>query len=110
MRKWLSLSALCIGLSAALYAQTPVAINGALHVDGNKILNARNVEPQLRGISLSWSLWAGRKYYNPAVIDWLTNDFKVSIVRVAMGVQPEHGYLQEPALQRQLVVNEVDQA
>ncbi|MGZ3820200.1 MAG: glycoside hydrolase family 5 protein, partial [Mucilaginibacter sp.] len=62
------------------------------------------------GISLSWSLWAGRKYYNPAVIDWLTNDFKVSIVRVAMGVQPEHGYLQEPALQRQLVVNEVDQA
>jgi endoglucanase len=93
-----------------LSAQTPVAKNGALHVDGHKILNQYNKEPQLRGLSFSWSLWGGRKYYNPAVTDWIVNDFKVSIVRVAMGVQPQHGYLDEPELQRQLVINTVDQA
>ena len=110
MKKVLLLFVLVIVTRATLFAQTPVAKNGALHVDGSKILNEHGVEPQLRGISLSWSVWGGRKYYNPAVIDWLTNDFKVSILRVAMAVQPEHGYLEEPALQRQLVVNVVDQA
>ncbi|WP_426671611.1 glycoside hydrolase family 5 protein [Mucilaginibacter sp. McL0603] len=93
-----------------LSAQTPVAKNGALHVKGGQILNQHGVEPQLRGISLSWSLWGGRKYYNPEVVDWLTNDFKISILRVAMGVQPKHGYLDEPALQKQLVITEVDEA
>jgi endoglucanase len=103
---------LCVCITSTLFAQakTPVDKNGALHVEGNKILNQHGIEPQLRGLSFSWSLWGGRKYYNPAVVDWITNDFKVSIIRAAMGVQPEHGYLEEPAAQRQLIVNVVDQA
>jgi endoglucanase len=96
--------------SAIAFAQNPVAVNGALRVENNIIVNKNGVPPQLRGISFSWSLWQGRKYYNPAVVNWLTGDFKVSIIRAAMGVEPDHGYLQEPALQRQLIVNVVDQA
>ncbi|MDB5138489.1 MAG: glycosyl hydrolase family 5 [Mucilaginibacter sp.] len=99
--------------NAALFAQstkTPVAVNGALRVENGKIINKDGAEPQLRGISFSWSLWQGRKYYNPAVVNWLANDFKVSLIRASMGVQPDHGYLQEPALQKQLIVNVVDQA
>src|ERR1700733_11694220 len=110
MKKAFIILFLSLSFGGILSAQTPVAKNGALGVKDGKIVNQHGVEPQLRGISLSWSLWGGRKYYNPAVVDWLTNDFKVSILRVAMGVQPEHGYLDEPALQRQLVVNTVDQA
>ncbi|MEO7213606.1 glycoside hydrolase family 5 protein [Mucilaginibacter sp.] len=91
-------------------AGSPVAVNGALSVKGSKIVNKNGVPPQLRGISLSWSLWAGKKYYNPAVVDWLARDFKVSIIRPAMGVQPRHGYLQEPALQKQLMITVVNQA
>jgi endoglucanase len=90
--------------------QTPVAVNGALRVQNNIIVNKNGVAPQLRGISFSWSLWGGRKYYNPAVVNWLTSDFKVSIIRASMGVQPDHGYLQEPILQTQLIENVVDQA
>jgi endoglucanase len=96
--------------SGMLLAQTPVEKNGSLRVSRGKIVNKDGVEPQLRGISFSWSLWGGRKYYNPAVVDWMADDFKVSILRMAMGVQPEHGYLQEPELQRQLVVEATDQA
>src|ERR1700743_3821694 len=92
---------LCIIFDTALMAQTPVSINGALRVENNIIVNKNGLAPQLRGISLSWSIWQGRKYYNPAVIDWLSNDFKVSIIRAAMAVQPDHGYLQEPDAQKQ---------
>ncbi len=91
-------------------AQTPVAINGTLSIQNNQIVNQHGVAPQLRGISFSWSLWGGRKYYNPAVVDWLKSDFKVSIIRAAMGVQPDHGYLQEPEQQKQLIINVVDRA
>lgn len=93
----------------ALFAQKPVIVNGALSVRGNKIVNKNGVEPQLRGISLSWSLWAGQKYYNPAVIDWLTSDFKVSIIRASMGVQPDSGYLQQPDAQKKMVFDVVDE-
>lgn len=104
---------LSIVFNLTLFAQsapTPVGINGALRVENNKIVNQNGTAPQLRGISFSWSLWQGRKYYNPAVVDWLSSDFKVSIIRASMGVEPEHGYLQEPALQRQLMVNVIDEA
>lgn len=89
---------------------SPVKKNGALKVEGGKIVNRLGVAPQLRGISLSWSLWGGRKYYTPGTVDWLTSDFKVTILRAAMGIQPDSGYLQYPAEQKQLIVNTVNRA
>jgi len=113
MKKSTGVFLLSLIFNTALFAQsaqTPVAINGALSVENGIIVNKSGSAPQLRGISFSWSIWGGRKYYNPAVVDWLANDFKVSIIRASMAVQPDHGYLQEPVQQTQLVVNVVDQA
>jgi endoglucanase len=96
-----------------LFAQkavTPVSINGALSVKGNQVVNRHGVPPQLKGLSFSWSIWQGRKYYNNDVVDWISKDFKVSIIRAAMAVQPDHGYLQQPDSQKQLIVNLVDEA
>src|SRR6185312_7944223 len=101
---------LCNQSTKAQSTQTPEAHNGALRVENNRIVNKNGIAPQLRGISLSWSVWQGRKYYNPAVINWLAGDFKVSLIRASMAVQPAHGYLQEPASQTQLIENVVDQA
>src|SRR6185503_385509 len=97
-------------ITQSLFAQTPVQLNGALSVVNGQIVNKNGVPPQLRGISLSWSLWQGRKYYNPAVVDWLASDLKMSIMRAAMGVEPALGYLQEPAAQTQLEESVVDEA
>ncbi|GGH02473.1 hypothetical protein GCM10007352_04750 [Mucilaginibacter phyllosphaerae] len=97
-------------LNTAAFAQTAVDKNGALTIAGGKIVNKNGVPPQLRGISLSWSLWAGQKYYNPAVVNWLATDFKATIIRASMGVQPYGGYLQQPDLQKQLIVSVVDEA
>jgi endoglucanase len=90
--------------------KTPVSKNGALRVENGKIVNAGGQPPQLRGLSFSWSIWGGRKYYNPAVVDWLTDDFKVDVIRLAMAVQPAGGYLQQPDVQRKLITDQVDEA
>lgn len=84
--------------------------NGALKVVGGKILNAKNVEPQLRGVSLSWSIWGGKKYYNPAVVNWLKADFNINLLRVSMAVQPDSGYLQNPIEQEKLITETIDAA
>jgi endoglucanase len=91
-------------------AQTPVMLNGALRVKHGRIVNKNGVPPQLHGVSFSWSIWQGQKFYTPAVVDWLTSDFKISIMRAAMAVQPDSGYLQKPEMQVKLIQNVVDEA
>lgn len=103
---------LVLAITTATFAQnlSPVARNGALRVQYGKLVNQQGIAPQLRGISLSWSLWQGRKYYNPGVVSWLAGDFKIYILRVAMGVEPDGGYLQQPDEQQKLVTDAIDQA
>jgi endoglucanase len=98
-------------LSFAVHAQqTPVQINGQLHVANGQIVNKNGLPPQLRGISMSWSIWQGRKYYNTDVVDWLRKDFNISLLRVSMAVQPDSGYLQQPHDQKKLVTTMIDRA
>lgn len=101
---------LSVVFAGSVAAQTPVIQNGKLKVENGVLVNEHRSAPQLRGISLSWSLWQGRKYYNPGVVSWLAGDFKASIIRASMGVQPDSGYLQQPEQQKELIVNVVDQA
>jgi len=87
-----------------------VSAHGALKVQGGKLLDHHNKPPQLRGISLSWSVWSGRKYYNPDVVGWLKKDFKINLLRVAMAVEPENGYLKDPDGQQKLITPVIDAA
>ncbi|MCC8409769.1 glycoside hydrolase family 5 protein [Mucilaginibacter sp. UR6-1] len=89
---------------------TPVKANGRLSVDNGRVVNEHGNPPQLRGISMSWSIWQGQKYYNPEVISWLCTDFKASVIRVSMAVEPKGGYLQDSARQLQLITTVTDQA
>ena len=88
----------------------PVDVNGALSVSGNQLVNKAGVPPQLRGVSLSWSLWAGKKYYNHNVVNWLTTDFHITLLRASMAVQPDGGYLQNPEEQTSLMMEVIDQS
>ena len=101
---------LVVNLVSGQSSISPVTVNGKLKVENNLIVNKSGNPPQLRGVSFSWSLWQGKKYYNPGVVDWLTDDFKVSLIRASMGVQPDHGYLSEPKIQKQLIISVIDQA
>lgn len=93
-------------------AQTTTAVikHGALRVSGGRMVDRNNQPPQLRGISLSWSIWGGRKYYNRDVVRWLKTDFNINLLRVSMAVEPEGGYLKDPQGQENLIIPVIDEA
>ena len=74
---------------------TFVSKNGLLHVKGNKIVNKDNLPLSLAGNSFFWSNnnWGGERYYTPEIVKWLKDDWNTSIVRAAMGVDEDGGYL-----------------
>lgn len=93
------------------YSQTPVETHGQLKVVGNKILDQHGNAVQLRGMSLFWSQWMD-KYYNKMAVNWLVDDWKVTIIRAAMGVkhkESESGYLYDGA-EKHRVARVVDAA
>lgn len=94
-----------IGLFQVAYGQKSRLIAGK----GNVYFE--NGQPaQLRGISLSWSIWGGAKYYNAEVVDELIDAFKCNVIRVSMAVEPENGYLRNPALQWGRITPVIDRA
>jgi endoglucanase len=88
----------------------PSGKNGALRVEGNQMVNNEGIPPLLRGISLSWSIWGGKKYYNPDVVAWLAKDFKITLLRASMAVQPDGGYLTNKDEQIKLMIAVIDKA
>lgn len=101
---------LLVGNYSIAQTRTPVQLHGQLRVVSGKIVGRNNKPPQLRGVSLSWSIWAGRKYYNEAVVNWFADDFKLSVLRVSMAIEPEQGYLKDPEGQTALVTKVTDAA
>ncbi|MFC3197900.1 glycoside hydrolase family 5 protein [Parapedobacter deserti] len=105
---------LLLGLSTsgqnAQLINTPIAKHGPLEVKGGRIVNQHNQPPQLRGISFSWSIWNGQKYYTPETVDWLVDDFSVSLVRLSMAIEPTGGYLEQPEIQTERITRLADRA
>lgn len=78
----------------------PIDTYGSLYVEGSHLYSNKTLAPvQLTGFSLFWSNtgWNGAKYYNRAVVETLVNDWNCSIVRCAMGVEDEGGYVHDPS-------------
>lgn len=84
---------LLLAMSNILYAQ-PVKQHGALQVKGVQLMNAKEKPVVLRGMSFGWhNFWP--RFYNEGAVSWLAKDWKISVVRAAMGVEPKDGYLQK---------------
>ena len=85
-----------IQLTARNYASI-VEKYGLLHTSGNKIVDKNNSPVSLAGNSFFWSNngWGGEHYYKSQVVSWLALDWETSIVRAAMGVDADGGYLQD---------------
>lgn len=90
----------------------PVDTHGKLKVIGNKIVNQKNEPVSFAGNSLFWSNtgWGAEKFYNKNVVSWLKKDWNTTIVRAAMGVEDNGGYLTDPVGNKQRVKNIVDAA
>lgn len=73
----------------------PVKEHGNLSVKGTFLVDQNGNQVVLRGVSYGWHNWWPR-FYNEKSVEWLANDWNCSVVRAAMGVEPEDGYLQKP--------------
>ncbi len=84
--------------------------HGQLKVTGTKLVDQSGKPIVLRGMSFGWhSMWP--RFYNKQAVKWLHKDWKVNVVRAAMGV--EHGenhYLQNPEFSKEKVKAVVDAA
>ncbi|MBN1128147.1 MAG: glycoside hydrolase family 5 protein [Chitinispirillaceae bacterium] len=92
MTKYVVLFAVVVGVipfsTGGSEHQTPIERHGKLRVENARIVDQHGNPVQLRGMSFFWSQWMG-KFYNKQAVDWLADDWKVTIVRAAMGVRHE---------------------
>lgn len=79
-------------------AHTPVERHGQLRVAGNRIIDASGSPAVLTGMSLFWTVWGGDRFFNRDVVDWLATDWRCSLLRVPVAVEPAGGYLSHPDL------------
>ena len=95
-----------IGLS--VYAG-PVSKHGSLKVKGVQLVDEKENPVMLRGVSFGWHNWWPR-FYNANTVKWLSTDWNCSVVRAAMGVDPDKGYRSAPEWSEQLICDVVDAA
>jgi len=74
-----------------------VSQNGFLAVNGTSLVNQQGKAVVLHGVSFGWHNWWPR-FYNENTVTWLKSDWKCSIVRAAIGVEPDGAYLSNPTL------------
>jgi endoglucanase len=87
----------------------PVAKHGQLKVSGTQLSDQAGQPIALHGVSFGWHNWWPR-FYTAGAVDWLYRDWNCSVVRAAMGVEPDKGYIKDPAGSIQSVKAVVDAA
>ncbi|MEI8409322.1 MULTISPECIES: cellulase family glycosylhydrolase [unclassified Kribbella] len=93
---------------AAPAADTPVSINGQLHVCGTKLCNQYNQPIQLRGMSTHGIQWYSQ-CIKTASLDALATDWNADILRISLYVQ-EGGYETNPRKFTDMVHNYIEEA
>lgn len=88
------LAAVALTIASAATAQTPVERYGALQVRNGRVTGQDGKPAVLRGMSLFWSQWQP-KFYSKATVKWLRDDWNITLLRVAVGVD-SGGYRAHP--------------
>lgn len=90
-------------------SSSAVSTYGQLSVSGKNLVDENGTPIQLRGMSLSWTNW-WPQFYTADVVAWLKEDFKVNIVRAAMGIDEAGGYLDDKEKHKNYVFTVIDAA
>jgi endoglucanase len=87
----------------------PVEKHGQLSVKGANIVDRNGHKVALKGISLGWHNW-WPQFYTPPVVEYLSRHWHISVIRAAMGVEPENGYLENPKQSIEIIKTVIDAA
>src|SRR4051812_1963739 len=89
----------------------PVDVNGHLKVVGTQLENEAGEPVQLKGVSSMWLNWESQPYAeDPTALRWMRNNWKLSVIRAAMGVEPDGAYLTNPEASKAQLYAVVDNA
>ena len=83
--------------------------HGQLKVQGTQLVNSKGQPVVLRGMSFGWHNWWPR-FYNAGAVNWLVKDWRCTVVRAAMGIEPDQGYIKKPDWSKERVKAVVDAA
>jgi endoglucanase len=90
---------------------TPAERYGRLEVVGRELRDESGNAVQLKGVSSMWLNWEDDGYAeNVTGLRWMRNNWNLSLIRAAMGIEPEGAYLQDPEKARGQVERVVDNA
>jgi endoglucanase len=80
---------------------SPVARYGQLSVAGGHLVDAAGNPIQIEGVSSMWLNWEGGYSQYVDGLYWMRDNWDVEVIRAAMGVEPNNGYLANPDLSKQ---------
>lgn len=80
-----------------------------LSVSGTSLVDGQGNKVVLRGVSYGWHNWWPR-FYNRGTVSVFADEWNCNVVRAAMGVEPEGGYLDSPDNAIELVTSVADAA
>ena len=66
-----------------------------LKVQGTNLVDSKGNRAALHGMSLGWHNWWPR-FYNAGAVHELVNKWHTTVIRAAMGIEPNGGYLKDP--------------
>jgi endoglucanase len=90
---------------------TPIELHGHLKVVGTELQDESGDAVQLKGVSSMWLNWEDDGYAeDPTALRWMRNNWKLSVIRAAMGVEPDNAYLAFPEAAKEQVYRIVDNA
>lgn len=89
------ISLLLTSLAAVELQAQPVQKHGQLSLNGTQLVDAHGKATVLNGVSFGWHNWWPR-FYNEGAVKWLASDWQCSVVRAALGVEPNGAYLDKP--------------
>jgi len=84
-----------------------VNVKGQLKVKGTKLVDAKGNELALHGMSFGWHNWWPR-FYNADVVHELATKWNCTVIRAAMGIEPDSGYLKNRDRSIALIKNVID--
>lgn len=87
----------------------PVREFGKLHVTGTQLSDEKGRPVQLKGMSFGWSCFHPR-FYTAGAVKELKDKWHSNVVRAALGVEPEKGYLHNRAASFKLIKTVIDAA
>src|SRR4030095_4071573 len=84
-----------------------VKLHGQLKVKGTKLVDAKDKDVVLHGMSFGWPYWWPR-FYNADAVHELATKWNCTVIRAAMGIEPDSGYLKNPKRSLELITSVIE--